>query len=101
MIGCGPAYTCSNMDSGAGAGMARQASRSQNAGETDPAGPLVERDPPLPLQRRGDGPLVVLAEEHHRRVVDRGPDERLVHVALAGGAVAEVGDHRLAGFAEG
>ena len=41
----------------------------------------------------GDGPLVVLAEEHDRGVVHRGEDERLVDVALGGGAVAEVGDH--------
>ena len=67
-----------------------------HAGEAEPAGPLVERDPALPLQRLGDGPLVVLAEEHHRRVEDRRPDERLVHVALAGGAVTEVDDDRLA-----
>ena len=54
----------------------------------------------LPLQRLGDGPLVVLAEEHHRGVEHRGEDERLVHVALAGGAVAEVDDDRLAVLAD-
>ena len=54
---------------------------------------LVQRDLRLPLDRLGDGPLVVLAEEHDRRVEDAGPDERLVDVALAGRAVAEVADH--------
>ena len=67
-----------------------------DAGEAKAAGPLVERDPALPLQRLGDGPLVVLAEEHHRGVEHRGPDERLVHVALAGRTVTEVDDDRLA-----
>ena len=63
-----------------------------DAGEAEAERPLVERDPGLPLDRLGDGPLVVLAEEHDRRVEDAGPDERLVDVALAGRAVAEVGD---------
>ena len=67
-----------------------------DAGEAEAGGPLVERDPGLPLERLGDRVLVVLAEEDDRRVEDAGPDERLVHVALAGGAVAEVGDDRLA-----
>jgi hypothetical protein len=53
---------------------------------------------PKPSARRysGDRPLVVLAEEHDRRVRHRSPDERLVDIALAGRAVAEVGDDRLA-----
>ncbi|KPC69550.1 hypothetical protein ADL26_18115, partial [Thermoactinomyces vulgaris] len=53
---------------------------------------LVERHAGLLLGGLGDGPLVVLAEEDDRRVVDRGEGERLVHVALRGGAVTEVGD---------
>ena len=65
-----------------------------HAGEAEAQRPLVERDPGLPLDRLGDGPLVVLAEEHHRRVVGGGEDERLVDVALAAGAVTEVGHHR-------
>ena len=65
-----------------------------DAGEAEAESPLVERDPGLALDRLGDGPLVVLAEEHDRGVVGRGEDEGLVDVALRGGAVAEVGDHR-------
>ncbi len=63
-----------------------------DAGEAEAAGALVERDAGLLLDGLGDGPLVVLAEEHDRAVVDAGEDERLVDVALAGRAVAEVGD---------
>ena len=63
-----------------------------HAGEAEAAGALVERDAGLPLGGLGDGPLVVLAEEHHRGVVGRGEHERLVDVTLAGRAVAEVGD---------
>ena len=62
------------------------------AREAEAVGALVERDARLALKRLGDGPLVVLAEEHHRRVVDAGEHERLVDVALARRAVAEV-DH--------
>ena len=65
-------------------------------GKPKPLRPLVQRNPALPLQRLRDRPLVVLAEEHHRCVEHRGEDERLVHVALAGGAVTEVDDDRLA-----
>ena len=65
-----------------------------DAGEAEAEGALVERDPGLPLDRLGDRPLVVLAEEHDRGVVGRGEDERLVDVALAARAVTEVGDHR-------
>ena len=54
-----------------------------HAGEPEAAGALVERDPGLPLDRLGDRPLVVLAEEHDGRVVDARVDERLVDVALA------------------
>src|SRR5213079_1853440 len=42
------------------------------------------------LERHGDGPLVVLADEHDRDVPDPREVQRLVEVALAGGAVAEV-----------
>ena len=65
-----------------------------DAGEAEAERALVERDPGLPLDRLGDRPLVVLAEEHDRGVVGRGEDERLVDVALAARAVAEVRDHR-------
>src|SRR5262249_17219165 len=50
----------------------------------------VQRDAALPVTRRGDGPLVVLTEEHHGCLEDAGEDQRLVDVALAGGPVAEV-----------
>ena len=60
--------------------------------EAEASGPLVERDAGLPVVRLGDRPLVVLAEEDDRGVVDRGEDEGLVDVALAGRAVAEEGD---------
>ena len=65
-----------------------------DAGEAEAERALVERDPGLALDRLRDRPLVVLAEEHDRGVVRRGEDERLVDVALRGGAVAEVRDHR-------
>ena len=68
-----------------------------DAGEPEAAGPLVQRDAGLLVVALGDGPLVVLAEEHDRRVEHRCPDERLVHVTLAGRAIAEVGDDRLVG----
>ena len=64
------------------------------AGEAEAGRPAVQRDPGLPFDRLGDRPLVVLAEEDHRRVVGAGEDEALVDIALAGGAVAEVADHR-------
>ena len=64
-----------------------------DAREAEAQRALVERDAGLALDRLGDGPLVVLAEEHDRGVVGRGEDERLVDVALRGGAVAEVGEH--------
>ena len=67
------------------------------AREAEAVGALVERDAGLALERLADRPLVVLAEEHDRRVVDRGEDERLVDVALARRAVAEVGDDRRVG----
>ena len=63
--------------------------------EAEAARSLVDRDPALPLRRCGDGELVVLAEEDQRGVEHRRPGERLAHVALAGGAVAEVDDHGL------
>ena len=63
-------------------------------GEAEAAGPLVERDAGLPLVGLGDGPLVVLAEEHDGALVHGREDERLVDVALGGRAVAEERDHR-------
>ena len=68
-----------------------------HAREAEALGALVDRHTGLLLGRLGDGPLVVLAEEHDRGVVDRGEREGLGHVALAGGAVAEVRDHRAVG----
>src|SRR5207342_1666082 len=65
-----------------------------DAGEAEAEGPLVERDPGLALDRLGDRPLVVLAEEHDRGVVGGREDERLVDVALAARTVTEVGDDR-------
>ena len=67
-----------------------------HAGEAEALRAPVERDAGLVVGGGRDAPLVVLAEEDDRRVVDAGPDERLVDVALAAGAVAEVGDDRLA-----
>src|SRR5450631_3118261 len=61
-----------------------------DTGEAEAAGPLVDRDPALPLDRLGDGPLVVLAEEDDRRVHGCGVDEGLVHVALGGRTITEV-----------
>ena len=64
------------------------------AGEAKPLCALIQRDPALALERLADGPLVVLTEEHDRRVVDRREDEGLVDVALTRGTVAEVADDR-------
>src|ERR671913_64290 len=61
-------------------------------GEAEAEGPLVDGPGHLLGQRHRDRPLVVLAEEHHRGAVHGGEVERLADVALAGGAVAEVGD---------
>src|SRR5699024_4857037 len=44
----------------------------------------------LQADRLGDGPLVVLAEEQHRRLIASGEDQRFVDVALAGCPVPEV-----------
>src|SRR5664280_745295 len=65
-----------------------------DTGEAEAAGPLVERDPGLSLDRLGDGPLVVLAEEDDRRVRGRRIDERLVDIALSAGTITKVGDDR-------
>src|ERR1035437_6401413 len=61
-------------------------------GEAEAAGPLVEGDPGLALDRLGDGPLVVLAEEDDGRVHGRRVHEGLVHVALGARTITEVGD---------
>jgi len=71
-----------------------------DAREAKPARPLVERYAALPFQRLGNGPLVVLAEEHDRGVENRRPDKRLVHISLARGAVAEVDNGGLAVLAD-
>ncbi|ANF31343.1 hypothetical protein A0130_06380 [Leifsonia xyli] len=47
----------------------------------------------LPAERHRDGVAVVLHEEDHRQVEDGGEVERLVEVALAGGAVAAEREH--------
>ena len=60
----------------------------------DAVGALRERHLGLARGGLGDRELVVLHEEHDGRGVDGREDERLVDVALAGGAVAEVADHR-------
>ena len=53
-------------------------------------GDVVDRR--LRRHRHRDGVAVVLADEHHRELVDAGEVERLVEVALGGGALAEVAD---------
>ena len=53
----------------------------------------VQRDARLHLDGLRDRPLVVLHEEHDRRMVAGREDERLAHVALAGRPVAEVDQH--------
>ncbi len=65
-----------------------------HAGEAEAERALVERDAGLALDGLGDGPLVVLAEEHHGSVVRRREDEALVDVALRGRTVTEVCDDR-------
>src|SRR4051812_36654880 len=74
---------------GVGGGVRREhaVAVAQDAGEAAGAAPLVERDASLALDRLGDRPLVVLAEEDHRGVVAGGEDERLVDVALRRRAV--------------
>ena len=61
-------------------------------GEAEAVGPLVDRRAHLPLIGFGDGPLVVLAEEDDRGVVDTGEDEALVDIALRGRAITHEGD---------
>src|ERR1700722_5911191 len=84
---------------------ARQAKTSlpstRSPGKPKPGAPPVQRDLGLPVQRLGDRPLIVLAEKDYRCGVHRGPDERLVHITLAGRAIAEVGDGRLAVLTDG
>ena len=60
-----------------------------DAGQAEAGRAAVERCARLALDRLGDGPLVVLAEEDDRRVVRGREDQALVDVALAGGPVAE------------
>src|SRR5699024_4893184 len=61
-------------------------------GHAEAATTAGERHAGLPRGRLRDRPVVVLAEEHHRCVVDGGEGQRLVHVALGGGTVAEIGN---------
>ncbi|MCY1227479.1 hypothetical protein D9M72_397480 [compost metagenome] len=61
-----------------------------DAGETVSFGAVGEGDPGLHGAGHRDGPVVVLAEKDHRRVVRRGENHRLVHVAFRAGSVAEV-----------
>src|SRR4029453_6195160 len=55
--------------------------------------PAIQRNSRLPLDRFGDRPLIVLAEEDDGRVVKAREDGCLIDVALTGSAVAEVADH--------
>ena len=47
----------------------------------------------LPTAGHGDGPLVVLADEHHRQAKNAGHVESFVEITLGGRAVTEIGDH--------
>ena len=61
-----------------------------HTGETVSGGPLRHaRAGHLEGLRHGDRPVVVLAEEDHRAMVDGGEVETFVEVALAGGALPE------------
>ena len=62
------------------------------AWEAEAASALEQRDAGLLGDRLGDGPLVVLAEEHDGCIEARRIDERLVDVTLRGRAVAAVAD---------
>jgi hypothetical protein len=63
-----------------------------HARQAEAGGPLVEGHAGLAFVGFGDRPLVVLAEEHKGGVVHRGEVQGLAHIALAGGAVPEIGD---------
>src|SRR5699024_3016448 len=62
-------------------------------GDAETATHVGLSDPGLARGGFGDRPVVVLAEEHHRGVVDGGEGQCLVQVTLGSGTVAEVGDH--------
>src|SRR5665647_1865359 len=64
-----------------------------DTGEAETPGPLVDRDPALSLDRLGNGPLVVLAEEDDGRVRGCRVDEGLVHIALGASTITKVGDN--------
>ena len=66
-----------------------------NTGDAESARALIQRYARLHAHRHRDRPVIVLDEEHLRRLVARGEDEGLVHVALAHGTVTEVDDDRL------
>ena len=61
-------------------------------------GDVLDRALRAPVGRQRE--LVVLADEDDRQLPRRGEVHALVHRALAGGAVAEVRDHRLVGAAQ-
>ena len=65
-----------------------------HAGHAESAAAQRERAARLARDRDRDRPLVVLHEEHLRRLVARREDEGLVGVALRRGAVAVVHEHR-------
>ncbi len=65
-----------------------------DTGDAEPAGPEIDRDAGLPPRRLGDRPVVVLAEEDHRRLEHARPVERLVDITLTGRSVAEVDQGR-------
>ncbi len=78
----------------------------------NPGRAVGDRPDRLHSDRLGDGPLVVLAEEDDGCLEGGGEDHGLVDVALAGGAVTEVGHrdrvhpvalaaHRVAGGVQG
>ncbi|MPM34487.1 hypothetical protein SDC9_81070 [bioreactor metagenome] len=64
------------------------------ARDAEPLTAAGERDDGLAGRGHRDGPLVVGHDEDDRGVVAGRPDERLVHVALGAGPVAEERQHR-------
>ncbi len=92
-----PAARAGPVDGGAGDRVHRHhvVAVDENPGHAETLGPAVQRHAGLPGHRRGDRPLVVLAEEHQGQVVHRRPRQRLAGVTFAGRAVPEVDDHSL------
>ena len=58
-----------------------------HAGEPKAGSPAIQRNSRLPLDRLGDRPLIVLADEDDGGVIGAGEDEGFVDIALAGCAV--------------